>query len=58
MTYSGALKLGQIIADYWLRRGHIVDIIIEEARSSHRATIWCVRSKMVNGHPQRPTKKS
>jgi hypothetical protein len=53
LTFTGANKLADQIRHYWRVRGYSVEVIVEDSSSPHRDNIWCVRSNMVNGHPQR-----
>ncbi|WP_156436076.1 hypothetical protein [Bradyrhizobium pachyrhizi] len=47
---KGARLLAQVIADYWLNRGHIVFV---ESFQIPETGLWGVRSTLVNGLPRR-----
>lgn len=57
-TKTGAEKLAGKIRSYWTKRGYEVDVRVESFVPWHDdfvegKSVFCVRSDMVNGMPQR-----
>jgi hypothetical protein len=53
LTAAGAQELAGKIKNYWAERGHQIETRIEEAGTMHGGHIFCVRSSLFKGLPQR-----
>ena len=51
LSKEGAITLSETIQDYWFLQGVRVETRIE-AGTSHGASIYTIRSNLINGKPQ------
>ena len=58
LTEAGAHRLAIQIAHYWRQRGYEISTWVEPAPFRGDKVMFCVRSDMVCGHPQRKARKA
>jgi hypothetical protein len=51
-SHEGAQRLACRVADYWHRRGRVVQTWPERVVVSGLCAVWVVRSDLVNGFPR------